>query len=47
MKTADIEWARAAVRAMLVRVIGVCAAELRATGLGALHAAKECRRFTK
>lgn len=45
MDATEMAWARAAVRAMLVRLMGVCAAELQVEGLAALHAAKECRRW--
>jgi hypothetical protein len=52
MRTTDVEWARAAVRAMLVRVMGMCEMELTAQGMAArwdarlaLSAAKVCRKW--
>lgn len=45
MKTKDLDWARAAVRLMLVRLVEGCAAQLEAEGLAALEAAKACRKW--
>lgn len=52
MSTADVEWARAAVRTMLLRVVGLCVAEFTVQGLTArcearqaLAAARACRRW--
>jgi hypothetical protein len=45
MKATDVEWARVAVREMLMRLMGVCATQLQADGLASLHAAMTCRKW--
>lgn len=45
MKATDVEWAREAVRAMLVRLMGATAERLQAEGLASLRAAMTCRKW--